>query len=296
MSGESSRLSPAHLVLVFTVVAIWGINFTVAKQVLQHFGTFQTLWLRVVMVSLLLPFFPKPPLKLKTLALLALTFSVGHLGAMFGSMRVGLDASLAAILQQLCIPIVLLLSVIFLNEKVGWRSITGIIVAILGTVVLAGSPNGAANPLGLLLILLSALFWAIYSLQLKQLKQQVNPVAMVTWISIFSIPMMTPFLLLEQDFAARVQSAGLREWLLVGYTAALASVCAHGLWYYLVQRNPMNKVAPFALLTPVLGAVSSVLFLGEPVTFQLLIGGAMMVAGVGIVTVRRARTVLVGEE
>ena len=44
----------------------------------------------------------------------------------------------------------------------------------------------------------------------------------------------------------------------------------------------MSRVAPFGLLLPVFALISSVLFLGEPLTATLIAGGLASIAGVAI--------------
>lgn len=282
-----SRLTLAHGMIALLVVITWGCNFVVAKEVLKHFATFQTLTLRFMMVLLLLPFFPKPPLPLVSLMKLTAVFSIGHLGCMFGSMYVGLDASLAVIIQQLGIPLVMVLSVLAFKETVSRAGIAGIMLAMAGTMVLAGSPNGITHPLGVMLIMGSALFWAVYSIELKKIETRPNPVALMVWINILTLPVYLPLtFMLEGDLIAAIKSAEPVEWVLLAYIAFIGSLVSHSLWYYLVLHNPMNRVAPFLLLSPLFGAAAAIIFLGDPVTHQLFLGGGMMLAGVTLVILK----------
>lgn len=282
-------MRPLHILIVLLVVVIWGLNFVVAKQLVQYFAPFEVLSIRFAMVSLfMIPFYIKPPLPLKQLILITITFTVGHLGCMFGSMYVGLDASMAVVLQQMAIPMVLILSVLYLKEKIGWMSILGIIIAIIGTFILSGSDNGSSHPLGILLILLSAFFWALYSFQLKKYQNNTNPVAMIVWIALLSIPFTSTIsLLIEDNQLHNFINADATKWMLIAYMAFMGSVISHSLWCYLVSRNPVGNVAPFILLVPVSGAIAAILLLNDEVTNELITGGILMLLGVGIVTFRK---------
>jgi O-acetylserine/cysteine efflux transporter len=44
---------------------------------------------------------------------------------------------------------------------------------------------------------------------------------------------------------------------------------------------------PFTLLVPVVGVLSAVLFLGEPLSWRTVVGGVATLIGVGIIIVRR---------
>ena len=80
---------------------------------------------------------------------------------------------------------------------------------------------------------------------------------------------------------------GWAGWGPILFMVVLVSIVSHTLWYDQVQRHPINVTAPFALLTPVFGVVVGVLLLDEMVTWGLLIGSLITLAGVTIITVRR---------
>ena len=51
----------------------------------------------------------------------------------------------------------------------------------------------------------------------------------------------------------------------------------------------MTLLSPLTLMTPVMSVALGVFTLGESVTWQMMLGGAMALAGVGIIGVRRNR-------
>jgi O-acetylserine/cysteine efflux transporter len=59
-----------------------------------------------------------------------------------------------------------------------------------------------------------------------------------------------------------------------------------GLWFWLIGRCTMARVAPFALLLPVFALMSSVLFLGDRMTPKLAIGALLAILGVAVTQVR----------
>jgi O-acetylserine/cysteine efflux transporter len=56
------------------------------------------------------------------------------------------------------------------------------------------------------------------------------------------------------------------------------------LWYSVLSRNRIDEVTPFVLLMPVVGVFAAVLVLGEALTAPNLIGGAIVMLGVAIVS------------
>lgn len=59
---------------------------------------------------------------------------------------------------------------------------------------------------------------------------------------------------------------------------------AYAIWYGLLGRFPVNSVAPFLLLIPVVIVIESMVFLGENLTLRTVIGGLLIITGVAAVT------------
>jgi O-acetylserine/cysteine efflux transporter len=62
-----------------------------------------------------------------------------------------------------------------------------------------------------------------------------------------------------------------------------ASIIAYGLWYHLIGKHAMNSVVPLTLLSPVLAVGLAAPLLGEALTANVLIGGAVTLAGVAMI-------------
>jgi O-acetylserine/cysteine efflux transporter len=58
------------------------------------------------------------------------------------------------------------------------------------------------------------------------------------------------------------------------------------LWNTLIRRHDVGRVAPFLLLLPLYALLGGVLFLGERPTVNSLMGGAVILIGVGIITIQ----------
>lgn len=86
-----------------------------------------------------------------------------------------------------------------------------------------------------------------------------------------------------------VLTAGWLHWGMVGYAIVGVSLIGHGGAYYLLRRYPVSIVNPGFTLAPILGIVSGILFLDERLSERVIIGSAMALAGVLIVTLREAK-------
>lgn len=73
------------------------------------------------------------------------------------------------------------------------------------------------------------------------------------------------------------------------YLAIVGSVIAFMLYYWLVLNIEVTKSMLIALVTPVVAVILGMIVLNEQIGWRTLIGGAMIMAGIGFIVVRRAR-------
>ena len=98
----------------------------------------------------------------------------------------------------------------------------------------------------------------------------------------------------EQGQLDTLRTAPPLTWASVAYSALLASIVGHGLFFFLVQRHPVSSVMPYLQLTPVLAVVFGVVIWGDRPGWRLLLGGALVILGILVITLRaRRRSVIV---
>jgi O-acetylserine/cysteine efflux transporter len=68
------------------------------------------------------------------------------------------------------------------------------------------------------------------------------------------------------------------------------TVVSYAIWYRLLHRYPVNYIMPITMLVPVLGVLFGVVLRDEPLTWPIVAGGLVTLAGVGIIIMRRPRT------
>jgi O-acetylserine/cysteine efflux transporter len=57
----------------------------------------------------------------------------------------------------------------------------------------------------------------------------------------------------------------------------------------MIGKYTINQTMPFTLLVPLVGVLSGVLVLGEPVSLTIVIGGVATLGGVAIIVLRRPK-------
>ena len=73
------------------------------------------------------------------------------------------------------------------------------------------------------------------------------------------------------------------------YSAVMASIVGHGLFFYLVQRHPVSSVMPYLQLTPIMAVIFGILIWGDRPGWRLLLGGALVITGILFITLRASK-------
>ncbi|MBC8029274.1 MAG: EamA family transporter [Pyrinomonadaceae bacterium] len=73
------------------------------------------------------------------------------------------------------------------------------------------------------------------------------------------------------------------------YLAIVGSVIAFLLYYWLVQHMEVTNTMLIALVTPVFAVILGMLVLNEELDWRTVAGGAMIMSGIGLIVLRRAK-------
>ncbi len=120
----------------------------------------------------------------------------------------------------------------------------------------------------------------------------INGFELNCWMSLMTAPqLLLGSLLFEPGAVDAVATAGWQAYAAIFYMAVLVTIVGYGLWYFLIPRYDVNQTMPFTLLVPIIAVVAGAVILDEPVTLQVVIGGAATIAGVAIVIIRRPRVI-----
>jgi drug/metabolite transporter (DMT)-like permease len=74
------------------------------------------------------------------------------------------------------------------------------------------------------------------------------------------------------------------------YLAIVGSVIAFLAYYWLVQHMDVTNTMLIALVTPVVAVILGMLVLDEKLDWRTIAGGAMIMAGIGMIVLRRGKT------
>lgn len=267
--------------LALMIVTIWGINFTFIKWGLESFEPIFMTFLRFLLTALPLVLFIKRPQFNRIFITYALGTFVIQYSFIFTAMRLGSSAGLTALILQLQVFITLILARIRFNESFKHRQVIGLIIALAGLFIIGIHTGGDMPLLGLICIITAAVGWSFGNIAAKQLSD-IPAISMVAWGGLIAtIPLGIASAILEPHSWqwATISQAGLKSWLSLGFIVYISTLIGFGLWSYLLQHNPANKVMPFALLIPVIGMIASILLTGETLTWWKIAAMILIISG-----------------
>jgi O-acetylserine/cysteine efflux transporter len=282
-------LSGQDIAMGVAVALLWGMGVVFAKAAIGHFPPILLMALRFTVTALVLVWFVKPPWRLLSrIFAIALVSAAIQYSLTFHGLA-GLDASTAVLVLQLEVPFLVLLGVVMLKETPGMRKWIGIAISFFGVAFIAGEPqlSDAWLPLGL--VVGGSATWALGQIMIRKLGGEVGGFALIAWVSVMAAPQLFVFSwVFEDNQLDYIRSADWVVWGTVFYLGLIMTALGYGLWYTLVERHPINRVAPFLLLLPVFGVIGGVALLGESLTLRIAGGGALVIAGVAFILFERA--------
>ncbi|WP_224367332.1 DMT family transporter [Hyalangium versicolor] len=285
-------MSLLDLGLTLLVMMIWGCNYAFAKLGLHEVPPFALLSLRFLLVgALAAPFAKMSRRHLPRLLALSGVLGTLHFGLVYlGLTRV--DAATGAVLVQLQVPMAGILSFLVLRERPGLPWCVGAGLAFLGTLTLFGEPRLSAHWGYALLIVLSAVAWAVSYLLLKDMQKPgpIDPFSVNAWMSLLTAPQLAVIsMLVEQEQLHKLQAMSAVGWASLAYQVLFVGLLAYAIWYHLIARYPVSITSPFTLTIPVFSALAGALILHEPIQMRFVLGAGLTLAGVGVIMLRSAR-------
>jgi O-acetylserine/cysteine efflux transporter len=267
--------------------AVWGFNAVAGKIGVTYIPPVFFTALRFVFVLMFLAPWLKPVPGRWNVLIPAVFFMGGlHFALIFSGLKYS-DASTMSVVNQLYVPISVLLAMVWLDEQVPLRRWLGIALAFCGVIVFSLDASVTSHWLGVTLLFLDAISMAIGTVLIRRLAG-VNPFVMQAWMAVLGIPfLLATSLVFETGQLAALASAPWQAWAALAYSVLAGSLIGHTFYYILLQHYEVSLVGSVLLLGPAIGVLGGVAFLGEPFTPLIVVGAAMTLMGVAVV-LRRA--------
>lgn len=284
-------MSAASLSILILINLVWALNVIISKLAVDSYGMpplFYALLRSVLVLIALAPLLRPVPRQTRRVMLIGLAISGGSFALLFLGLQTASPSS-AGVVSLSGAPITVLFAILFLGERVRWRRALGIALTFLGVFLSVTGEGSLQASTGLAFVFASAVVGALGSVFVKRL--EITSIRLQAWAALSSIIVLTPlsFALEPEPFAALMRF----PWQLAGclfFAAIVVSVGAHSSYYRLLQNNDANLVVPLTLLSPLFTIALGAWLTGDHVGPRLLIGGAIAIAGVGIIVMRPSET------
>ena len=273
----------SHLFVALIVCFAWGLNAVAAKVGVTFIPPVFFTGLRFIFVLMCLVPWLKPA-RGRWQVLIPAVFFIGglHFALIFSGVKYS-DASTMAIVNQLYVPISILLAMVWLRERVALRRWLGIALAFCGVVIFSLDASVSSHLFGVFLLIVDAFSMALGTVLLRRLSG-ISPFTMQAWMAVIGIPFLfgTSFIF-ESGQIASLSAAPWQAWAALAYTVIAGSLIGHTGYYVLLQHYEVSLVGSVLLLSPAIGVLGGIIILGEPFTPLIVVGAIMTLAGVAIV-------------
>ena len=269
--------------LIAALVPIFlGFGFVIAKPAMEYLPPFLLMGLRFTFVALLLVWwFPIPKAYLKKIFFASLIANTIQYSITYTGLDL-IDASAAVLLVQTEVPFGVLFAFFMLKETPTVRALIGIAFAFVGVYILTGSPNLDGKVLGISLTIIGSAVWALGQVLVKPLSKEINPLALVAWLGLFSGPILIGLsATFDGNTISYFKNASFETWMIAIYLGFIMQPITYGCFYYVLKNNPLYKVLPIVTMgIPPTGLLAAIFLLGEEPTKELFVGGAIIIIGV----------------
>lgn len=280
----------AHLALV-SVALIYGANYTIAKNVLDkdYLEPNGFILLRVisgfVLFHLIHRFAIKEKVERRDIRQLVLCGLFGiAINQLFFFKGLGETSPIHASLIMVVTPIiVLIISSIYLKEKISSNKITGIVIGMVGAILLiikgGSSSDNMSTPLGDLYILINATSYAFYLVLVKNMMRKYHPFTVMKWV--FSVGLLVVLPFGAGDLMHVAWSDIPREiWGAIAYVLLLTTFLAYLLNAYALSTVNPTTASAYIYLQPLIASSIAILWYNDHLSLTKALFGLMIFAGV----------------
>ena len=286
-----------RIILAFTLLYVcWGSTFLAIAVAVKNMPPFMMGASRFMTSgTLMLAFCALSGRKLfPGLRQLALLGAIGVLLLSTGNVSVGwaeqyVPSGLSALILAITpIWVAVIETFILRKVKLAARGAAGLVLGIVGLLILlwprihTTTKLGRIELIGCVVLIWAALSWTLGTLLSKYTKVSVDPFTATGWQMLIAG-------LVNLSGAAFFGEIGRAHWNAaaigsIAYLVTGGSLLGFTAYIWLLDHVPTAKVATYAYVNPVIAVILGTVFLHEPFDIYILIGTAVIVAGVGLVT------------
>jgi drug/metabolite transporter (DMT)-like permease len=271
-------------------ISFWGISFVSTKAVVDTIEPYTLLALRFAIGALFLLavlVIKRYPLTLP-LRYIPHVIVLSVLGVFIhqviqATALLSIDASAAGWMISFSPVFTVILSMLFLHEKMTWLRSAGMLIAIIGVLMVTSARSGHSPGFevnfGYILMVLSTLNWAVYSVLLKRLRVPLPSLIVTFYMSLLGCLLSIPFLLRSKGWENMTFLTN-TEWAHILFLGIFVSGVGYWYWAKALEVMEASRVSMFLYLEPLVTFIAAVLLLHEKILFISILGGIIIILGV----------------
>lgn len=275
--------------LVITMV-IWGSTFVITKGVIAQVPPFTLAFLRVAIGAGALvgaarlrrrrgreSFKSGSRSRIFVLGLVGVALYYG----LFNAALVYASATQGALVQSGIPAVTALIAAVWLRERASLVQWCGIVLSIAGVIVIFSGQATAADASlwGGVLMFATTIAWGVYTSIGKQVAEA-DPLELTSRIAVTGALLLLPLAALELATREWPQITA-KAWLGIVYLGVLPSGLAYVFYNAALRHVAASEAGVYTNLIPIVGVLSGVLILGEPLSTKALLGGCLVLLGIG---------------
>jgi drug/metabolite transporter (DMT)-like permease len=278
-------LSPRGLAAI--AIVFWGISFVATKAALRDVSPSTLIFVRFAIGALVLLAIVRELPPRRAWGALALMGFIGvFVHQMLQAYALTLTSATSCGWLIGITPIwSAILSAIVLKERLGGWKLAGLIGGFAGALLVVTQGRFDAtvfstpSTLGDLLIFLSTINWAIYSVLGHKTIRELGPRRATSGAMLFGALMLAPVFVARRGWLElpRLTATG---WGALLFLAVCCSALGYLFWYGALERIEVSRVAALLYAEPLVTFVAAALLLGERVSAVVVMGGVLVLASV----------------
>lgn len=276
-----------QILLALLPPLFFGTGFTIAKPAVQHFPPLFMMLMVYGGIAIVLGITYRERFKTPVLSIIAISaFAVTIQGALlfWGLRSEAMPATAANLILQIQIPFAVLLDWLIMKVKLDARKLVGTAIAVLGVAIVIGLPEEAPGLVPTIMIIVSAFCWSLGQVLAQYLGRD-SGIGQLKANAFGALPQLAlATVLIEQGQWQSLVTATWLEWSMLAFVGIVGFYLAYVCWFTLIKQVRMDEAAPFILLMPVVGFVTAYAVLGEPISLAQVLGGAVILLGLVIVS------------
>lgn len=198
-------------------------------------------------------------------------------------------ASDGALIVPTINPVLTVLFAAFIGERLTANKLLGLVIATVGAAIVIATATGLTltgeRLVGDLLMLGGAACWSVYSILGAITTRYGSPLGVTAIACLAGAAMLFPLGFFEHGYAD-VPSWPLAAWLDIAYLVVFATTVGFVLFYWAVRRFGAGLASMVSYLVPIFALVQAVVILGERPEPLQVAGGAIILIGVRVATLR----------